>query len=64
MSCFTKTVIVDLNHTEEQGKYYQTIEKAAKYFRDNEIGGVIIVESGIYTIDGNGYNTTVLIPKT
>ncbi len=63
MSLFSKTVIVDSDHIEEQGKYYQTIEKAAKYFRDNEIGGVIIVESGTYIIDGTGYKTTVLIPK-
>lgn len=61
MGAFSKTLIVDLDHVEVEGQYYQTIENAAKYFRDHTIGGTIIVESGEYTIAS--LSDTVFIPS-
>jgi hypothetical protein len=67
MSSFTKTLIVDA----DGGGDYKTIRQAAKYFIDNQIGGVIYVESGEYVIDGTHNDQdpnvpdkrTVLIPN-
>jgi hypothetical protein len=48
MSTFTKTKIVDA----DGGGDYTSIREATKYFIDNNIGGIVYVESGLYEIDG------------
>ena len=61
MSEFTKTIIVDA--AGGVGSNYTTIKEATQYFIDNEIGGVIIVEQGIYDIDGTGNKITIPVPS-
>ena len=62
MSSFTKTKIVDC----DGGGDFSTIREATDYFINNNIGGVIYVESGVYEIDGtniNGDKRTVIVPS-
>jgi hypothetical protein len=59
MCAFTKTLIVDVNG----GGDYLTIKEAAYDLYSQGNGGVIIVESGNYYIDGTGDKTTIYIPS-
>ena len=64
MSAFTKTLIVDGSLDNPDPPYYKTIKEAtAALTPPTGAGGTIIVESGVYEIDGNVNQTTISIPS-